>query len=395
LTEATVEPARDRRGPARVAALLFVVAWGTNHFVPLLPLYRQALGLSASALAQLFGIYAVGLVPGLLVGGPLSDRIGRRRLVIPSALIALGGTAILGAGAAGFSRLFLGRFVVGLGSGATFSAATAWLQDLAAAGPTPGAGARRTATALSAGFGGGPLVASLLAQALPHPLVLPYVVQALLLLLALGGVAALPSTRTPRRAAAPRGTEGSFLPRGFVRQVVPIAPWVFGFASISFAVLPGMVRERLGAWAVVFTGVVTAATLLTGLLVQTPLRARSARTAGRFGMVAGVLGLGLGALAAKVASPVAVLIAAPVLGAGYGSCLVAGLRFVEASSAPAQRGRVTGIFYVLAYLGFAAPLLLATVARRHGDAPAVLMAGALALLSLLLRWRDGERSPSS
>jgi hypothetical protein len=78
-------------------------------------------------------------------------------------------------------------------------------------------------------------------------------------------------------------------------------------------------------------------------------------------------------------------VAAALLGAGYGGCLVSGLRFVETHGAPAQRGRLTGIFYVLAYLGFGAPLVLAAVAERHGGTTALVGAAALALVSLVLR----------
>jgi MFS family permease len=375
--------------------VLFAVAWGTNHFVPLLPLYRTALGLSPTQLAQVFGIYAVGLLPGLLLGGPLSDRIGRRRLVVPAALVALGGTIILGAGEPVFERLLLGRFVVGVGSGATFSAATAWVQDLAASTGARGAGARRAATALSAGFGGGPLVASLLAQWLPWPLIVPYVVQAIVLLVVIAMVTALESP--PRQAGAGRTATSvlparppAFVPGGFVRQVVPVAPWVFGFPSISFAVLPATVGAQVGRFGVLFAGIVTATTLFSGLLVQGPLRARSSQTAGRFGLAAGVVGLAIAALAVFFHAPAAVLLAAATLGAGYGGCLVAGLRFVETHSLDAERGRVTGIFYVLAYLGFAAPLILAALARHHGNVTAVICAGLLAAFSLVLRSLDRQ-----
>jgi len=44
----------------RVAWLLFAVAWGTNHFVPLLLVYRARLALSSLELAVLFGVYAIG-----------------------------------------------------------------------------------------------------------------------------------------------------------------------------------------------------------------------------------------------------------------------------------------------------------------------------------------------
>jgi MFS family permease len=377
-------------GPAAVVAfLLFAVAWGANHFVPLLPVYRAVLGLSPTGLATVFGVYAVGLLPGLFLGGPLSDRVGRRAVVVPAALVALVGTAILGAASSSFGRLLLGRFVVGLGSGATFSAATAWVQDLALA--SRGQGARRAATALSAGFGGGPLVASVLGQWLPHPLVLPYVAQAAVLAVAVALVALVEAPAAAGKRAG--GGGGRLVPAGFLREIVPVAPWVFGLPTIAFAVLPAAVRARVGAFPVFYTGVVTALTLLAGLLVQGPLRARSSEAAGRFGLAAGLGGLMLAAAAVRAVSAAGVLLAAPVLGAAYGGCLVSGLRFVETRSLPGDRGRVTGIFYVLAYLGFGAPLLLAALARRAGDTGAVLVAAALILLCLLLRSSPAKAYP--
>ena len=56
----------DRFGPRRRLALwLFAVAAGTNVPTPLLLLYQDRLGLSASVVTALFGVYAAGLVPAL------------------------------------------------------------------------------------------------------------------------------------------------------------------------------------------------------------------------------------------------------------------------------------------------------------------------------------------
>jgi MFS family permease len=62
----------------RVAFVMFAVGWGANQFSPMLIVYRQALGLGPGTIAGLFAIYAATLIPGLLAGGPLSDRFGRR-----------------------------------------------------------------------------------------------------------------------------------------------------------------------------------------------------------------------------------------------------------------------------------------------------------------------------
>jgi len=73
----------DGRTWRRAAFALFAVAAGTNVPAPLLLIYRDTLHLSPDVLTAVFGIYAAGLVPALLLAGPASDRLGRRRLVLP------------------------------------------------------------------------------------------------------------------------------------------------------------------------------------------------------------------------------------------------------------------------------------------------------------------------
>ena len=82
-----------------IAAVLLGTGWGANQFSPLLLVYRGALDLSTGALEGLFGFYALGLIPGLLLAGPLSDTRGRRRVVAPAAALSLVASLVLIAGA--------------------------------------------------------------------------------------------------------------------------------------------------------------------------------------------------------------------------------------------------------------------------------------------------------
>src|ERR1019366_3316050 len=200
---------------------------------------------------------------------PFFDRRGRRAVVLPASVVALAGTCLLAGGQVGFGVLLAGRFVVGLGAGATFTAGTAWLQDLAG-GEAAGTGPRRAAGALSSGFGGGPLLTGVLAQWLPWPMQLPYAVHAAVLVATIVAVVLAPRSepagdaphRSPTAATNPSraGREASQgrrrLPSGFATVAV-VAPWVFVLPSVSSAVLPGLVRAKLGAFAVVFAGLVT------------------------------------------------------------------------------------------------------------------------------------------
>jgi Major Facilitator Superfamily len=145
-----------------VAAALLGTGWGSNQITPMLLVYRHTLALGTGTLEAMFGFYALGLIPGLLLAGPLSDARGRRTVVIAAAGLSLLASAVLVAGADRVELLFLGRLMAGISSGAVFSAGTAWLREISLAPmgtATPDGAARRAAIAMTAGFALGPLVA--------------------------------------------------------------------------------------------------------------------------------------------------------------------------------------------------------------------------------------------
>src|SRR4051812_28168449 len=173
--------------------MLFAVAAGTNVPTPLLLVYQERLGLSPEVLTALFGCYAAGLVPALLLAGQLSDRLGRRRGAIPG--IVLSGLASLAFAAAGDSLtlLFPARFLQGVVSGVVFSVGSAWVGELSLASGE-GAGGRRAAFAMTAGFSLGPLTSGLLGEFGPAPTVLPYLLHTALVAVGLAFALGLPET---------------------------------------------------------------------------------------------------------------------------------------------------------------------------------------------------------
>jgi MFS family permease len=352
----------SRRAWLPLALVLLAVGWGANQFSPLLLVYRDTLGLSDALRAAAFGIYAAGLIPGLLLGGPASDRFGRRRLVLPAALLSLVASATLIAGAAGAPWLFAGRFLAGVVSGVVFSAGGAWMTELSG-GQAAGTGARRAAIAMTAGFGLGPLVAGLLAELLPAPDVLPYVAHLVLMAAVLPAAWRVPETVAVRSPAAPRVRLRVPEPaRGtFWLTVAPMAPWVFALPTIAFATLPAEIGDVSGL-AIVYTGAITGFGALAGVLVQPAGRRLREERGAALGLGLGVAGLALATVAVTTAGAVLLVIVTLLLGCAYGLCLTAGLRMVETLSAPGERGALTGIYYALTYVGFAAPYLLAAVA---------------------------------
>lgn len=368
----------------RVGLLLFAVAWGANHVVPLLLVYRQRLALDAAALAMLFGMYAFGLLPGLLLAGPLSDRRGRRAMVLPSACVALGASVVLGALGDSFGALLVGRLAYGLGAGGVMSAGAAWVVDLSR-DAAPGAGARRATIALSAGFGTGPLITGVLAQYAPAPTVLPFAIHVALL-------ATVLVVAWRARDAGDRAPAGPLVRidldregwRGFVRGVVPMAPFVFGFPAIVLAALPAMLAGALGGAPMAYTGVIAAVTLGAGVLVQPVTRRFEPVIASRAGLLIGAAGVFLGAVAVASQTSALLLVVAPILGAGYGAAMTGGFQTVQRLARPDARGGITGLYYVLTYLGFVAPYLLALAGRVAAPSTALAVTGGLAVVAALV-----------
>lgn len=377
----------------RAAVALTAVGWGANQFAAMLPVYQDVDGATSSEVTLLFGAYAAGLIPTLLVVAPLSDRWGRRRVMLPVLVLSLAATVVLMVGGHHLWLLLVGRVLAGIASGAAFAPGTAWVKELSD-GPA-GTGARRAAVAMTAGFGTGPLVSGVVAQWGPAPTVLPYVPHLVLAVVALWLVRVAPESPRPVGSVSPDGEArvGQALASApFLRRVVPTAPWVFGCASLGFTTVPA-IAEVPGP-RVAVGGFLVALTLGTGILVQPLGRRWASTTTLLLGVGAGVLGfvLAIGAAATGVAA-FTVLAAVP-LGAAYGWILVGGLTTVEEVAPPQHLARVTSVFYSLTYLGFAAPFLGTVLLDLLRPVPAMgLLAVLLALCAAPALGVRGPRRP--
>jgi MFS family permease len=382
-----------------LAVVLFGVGWGANQFSSLLGSYRSALGLSESTTALLFGIYALGLVPGLLLGGPAADRWGRGRVLLPAALASAAATVLIIAGFWVQATLFAGRFMAGVATGGVLAAGTAWMKELSSApydpDARPSAGAQRAGLAISAGFGCGPLFAAVIAQWVPLPLVTAYLPHLAIMMVALPLVSGLPETVPPRSGRMPLRVRSAAGPE-FTRVVAPLAPWVFAAASVALAVLPGVVAPSIGRLGTLFAGITAGVTLGCGVLVQPSARRlgrRSPLTVAGVGLLAVAAGMALSAVVTVTQSPALVLLAAAVLGSGYGLCLVFGLTEVARIADRGELAGLTAVFYALTYVGFAAPYVIALLTLVTRREYVLLGAAVLALLTLSAMARAWLRDP--
>jgi len=296
--------------------------------------------------------------------------------------------------------LYAGRLLTGVVSGTVFTIGTAWVKELSD-GSDPGVGARRAGVALTAGFGVGPLVAGLLAQWAPGPVLLPYLVHLLLTVLSLALLPRATETRTGTRTQTGTRepeTRVPLLPASartarFRSITMPLAPWVFGSVTVAFTTLPAHGIGAVAGLRVAVPGMLAALALAAGYGVQSAgRRLHAAATArqgdGRVTAAAGLAVVVLGCLASGYATArpgvATAALAAALLGAGYGLCLSTGLREVEETAAPDELGAVVSIFYSLAYAGLLVPYLLTFLAPRVGYPWALTAAATAAGLTMVL-----------
>ena len=185
----------------------------------------------------------------------------------------------------------------------------------------------------------------------------------------------------------------------FLRVVVPLAPWVFACGGSAYAVLPALLSDHAGELPIAFAGIVTVVSLGCGIGLQAVARRIDTPTSARASVVAlSIVAVGMALAAWTAAAPSLPLgvLAAVVLGAGYGLGLVAGLSEVSRIAGPGQLAGLTAVFYSLTYLGFFVPMVLAWLhsAWSYGQMFAVgTGAAVLSLVLVTLSSRTGLRRP--
>ncbi|WP_018084878.1 MFS transporter [Desulfurispora thermophila] len=125
----------DQKTIIALSSIPLIMVLGNSMLIPVLPAIKSALGISqlkTSLLITLFSVPAGLVIP---LAGFLSDRIGRKKVIIPSlALYAAGGILAAAAGILlaekSFPLILTGRVLQGLGAAGTAPIAMALCGDL-------------------------------------------------------------------------------------------------------------------------------------------------------------------------------------------------------------------------------------------------------------------------
>ncbi|AQW51763.1 major facilitator superfamily MFS_1 [Streptomyces hygroscopicus] len=330
------EAHEEREEGAAATGWVWTAAWPvtavfvlSNAATPLYVRWQREIGFSKGTLTVIFACYIVGLLGSLLVSGVVSDRVGRKPVLLPALGLAMAACAIF-ASASAVAALIVARLFSGIAVGAVVSAGMAAVTDVA------GPGRRRLAALLAScamvfGAGLGPLLAGVLGKGV-------FVLEAVLLAAAVLVVARMPVRRpvAPAKGAwvripgVPRGSGGQLL--------MGIAVFAPGITATSFVLSlgPSLLSGLLDTTSPVAAGAMAFVMFLTATGAQFAVQRLDRRTI----LIAGAVSttIGMGALIAAVrASSVPLLVAAALLaGAGQGMGQLGGLSLLN-STVPASR----------------------------------------------------------
>ena len=330
---------------------LLVFTMGTSIITPLLPLYAERFELGAGMLTLLFAAYSGTVVPTMLVMGSLSDRIGRKRVMLPAMAIITGASLVF-AMSDSVPLLFLGRVLQGLAIGSFLGVGTAFVVDHARA-------ERRAWAAMIAGlgfrlgFGLGPGLAGVVAEYASDPTHRPFEGHVILMALAILAVLLAPETITRRRpprlevrVGVPRGQM-----RGFATFIGP-AGFLMSFLDATLlSVVPLYIFQTLEYRNVAVVGLV--GFLILGMGGFTPFI--FGRIEPRRGVMVGIACSSLASLlvvaAAGIGTVALVVVAAAVIGFTNGVILQSGTAICGIAVPLHDRGKLISAFYMCCYAG--------------------------------------------
>ncbi|WP_278408959.1 MFS transporter [Pseudomonas rhodesiae] len=381
-----------------ITLLTFLAA--SSAPTPLYHLYQQHLDFSAGMLTLIFGVYALSLLAALLTVGSLSDYLGRKPVIF-TALVLEMLAMLLFINESSVAWLIVARTLQGFATGmATAVLGAALLDTDREQGPLI------NSLAPLLGMACGAMGCSLLVEFAPFPTQLIYWVLFGAMLLQALLVWRLPETVSPIPGALASLWPTLHVPAQARRALwialpVDIAVWAMGGFYLSLA--PSLVRAATGSTSNLIGGGLVAVLTVSGALMIYGLRHRAADKVLRLGAMLLALGVALILGAVHTASLPLFFVATLIAGSGFGAGFLGAVRSVVPLAQPHERAGLMSAFYVLSYLAFCIPSLLAgtltrtfgLIATTDGYGASLIVLALSALMALLLQDCTRSRATSS
>ncbi|MFD2616056.1 acetolactate synthase small subunit [Terrilactibacillus laevilacticus] len=338
-----------------VAYSLFITLLGTNIPSPLLAVYRTTWHLSPSMVTLLFAIYAIVVIPTIIISGQLSDQLGRRKLLIPGVFFTIIGSLFFVL-SNNIEMLLISRVFQGLSVGMLNGVAVAALTELDVKQNRIKA-AFVGAMAVTVGNALGPILSGFLGEYAPLPTKLSYLIHILLAVPGFIGLLYMSEKVRPRKTiqlhkpSVPKTIRGRFYLSGMTSFVA------WSIMSLMLSVIPSYTNQLVGSSNLVISGSIVALVLIISTVSQIILKKLPVQNLVLIGYLLLILGLGALVLTLVTQSLFLLFLTTILIGFGHGPTFAGSLALTNNISPDKQRGDIIASFYVLTYLGVSIPVL--------------------------------------
>lgn len=337
-----------------ITVLTFLAA--SSAPTPLYQVYQDNLHFSAAMLTVIFGVYAVSLLAALLTVGSLSDYLGRKPVIFVALLLNIV-AMLLFINADSTAYLVAARALQGFATGTATAVLSATLLDTDRL-----RGPMLNSLAPLLGMASGGLGSGLLVEFAPRPTQLIYLV-----MLGLMVLQALYVWRLPETVSRIPGALKSLAPTLHVPEQARRALWlamplnvaVWALGGFFSSLAPSLVRAATGSTSHLIGGGLVAVVTLSGAVMIYRLRDYPAAKVMRLSALLLAVGVALLLVAVQSGSLPLFFVASVIAGFGFGGGFMGSIRSIVGLALPHERAGLMSAFYVLSYLAFCLPALLA------------------------------------
>ena len=388
----------NRRYFLTVSLVNMLLFMGTSLPTPLYQLYTVEFNMTPMMVTIIFAACPIAIVPSLFVFGPFGDKYGSERLLKMAVVLGIISATLLAISDSWF-WLVLGRIGQGIAVGAASGNATAAMVEFEPSGNKRRA-SQMASISLLLGLIIGPLLSASVVEWLPSPTQLVFMIYAGLLITVLGVLFTMKNIKFSTgdsdgfpKYLIPNENRLCFLSMSFSVGLV------FTLSGFYFSLMPtyanALLRSSIGLGSV-FVSIMVLASLLVQFLIKN-LHPKKLVLIGQFCIAAG---LAFVVIAQDQFPILHLFFGAIICGAAYGTTLQGAITIVNMISTSEQRSSVASIFYAIAYLFLAIPIIILGFALefssvfytiRHFSLILSIAAIANMILLLILNFNCGEK----
>jgi len=355
-------PKENRITPVLHGAILATFLGASSAPTPLYHLYQETWKFSSTTLTMIFAIYAFALLAALLIGGKISDHIGRRPTIF-AALIGEFFAVVIFHQSDSATGLIAARLVQGLATGVAMASIGAALMDV-----NKERGALINSITPLAGMAIGTIICSLLVTYAPYPMHLIYEILFGIIIFEAIFIWFTPETADVHPGALQSLKPSILVPPQARTMLIALSPLniaMWGLGGFYLSLMPSIVAKATGSSSVLLGGVTVTLLTLSGAVSIAYFRHHATHHIlyrGAFLVCSGVLFI----IAGTNLHIIWLMLTGSILaGLGFGSCFLGILRSLIPLAEPRQRASLMAAYYLESYLAFSLPAIGAGILAQY------------------------------